>query len=525
MDQLTRLLNLIPWWVWLLLVAAFVLYTLVLIVSPSASNPGRTRQGPESTAAQERETSSKWATKRDLQPLIVKGARRAEPRRQRLGFLGKDLIQTDICASVMVVAPTDSGKTAGNVVPDILDHVGPAVITSVKTDVKDLTQFWRAQQGPVWTFDPSESSGPTVRWSPLSGVHTWADAIEATRWLQNSSKLEKRGMEDREFWDANARKVLAPLLLLAAKRGGTMRQVVHWGNQLRTLEHTLSEQIHELGVPEAFDYFTAYRGLADRTKSSVDGTLFIVLEAWGHPSIQDAVDITAQDDTDVLNLATIFEENGTLYLVAPMYEQELFTPIFETLVSAVWREAQRRYATSGVIDPPLALTLDEAANIAPLRDLDKIASTGRGMGVKLKSVWQDEAQVINIYGPERARTIYSNHTNKQFLGGISDDQTLERVSRLIGKATVERLQHSNDRTGRTTVSTSTTDITLAPPEWIRQLPTGQALVIVKNFKPMHLTTQPWYLDPDQRARIDPTIAAAFDNYYATAPKRRAKTRS
>lgn len=304
-----------------------------------------------------------------------------------------------------------------------------------------------------------------------------------------------------------------------------MRQVVHWGNQLRTLEHTLSEQIHELGVPEAFDYFTAYRGLADRTKSSVDGTLFIVLEAWGHPSIQDAVDITAQDDTDVLNLATIFEENGTLYLVAPMYEQELFTPIFETLVSAVWREAQRRYATSGVIDPPLALTLDEAANIAPLRDLDKIASTGRGMGVKLKSVWQDEAQVINIYGPERARTIYSNHTNKQFLGGISDDQTLERVSRLIGKATVERLQHSNDRTGRTTVSTSTTDITLAPPEWIRQLPTGQALVIVKNFKPMHLTTQPWYLDPDQRARIDPTIAAAFDNYYATAPKRRAKTRS
>lgn len=59
---------------------------------------------------------------------------------------------------------------------------------------------------------------------------------------------------------------------------------------------------------------------------------------------------------------------SALYIVAPQADQELCTPIFESLVNAVVRVIERRSAPTGLpIDPPLLLMLDEAANCAPLR--------------------------------------------------------------------------------------------------------------------------------------------------------------
>jgi len=66
----------------------------------------------------------------------------------------------------------------------------------------------------------------------------------------------------------------------------------------------------------------------------------------------------------------------------------------------------------------LLLVLDEAANIAPIPNLDEIASTGAGQGVQLLSVFQDLAQVRSRYG-DRAQTIVNNHRAKLFGAGVS----------------------------------------------------------------------------------------------------------
>jgi len=38
----------------------------------------------------------------------------------------------------------------------------------------------------------------------------------------------------------------------------------------------------------------------------------------------------------------------------------------------------------------MLLCLEEAANVAPIRKLDKIASAGAAQGIVLMSIWQDE---------------------------------------------------------------------------------------------------------------------------------------
>ena len=79
--------------------------------------------------------------------------------------------------------------------------------------------------------------------------------------------------------------------------------------------------------------------------------------------------------------------------------------------------------------------LDEAANIAPLADLDALASTAAGHGVQLVTVWHDLAQINARYGP-RAATVVNNHRAKLFLSGISDPSTLDYASHLIGEEEV-----------------------------------------------------------------------------------------
>jgi hypothetical protein len=61
--------------------------------------------------------------------------------------------------SVMAIAPTRTGKTSRLVVPNLLRWDGPAVVTSVKRDVYDLTVARRAELGPTYLFDPTGATG------------------------------------------------------------------------------------------------------------------------------------------------------------------------------------------------------------------------------------------------------------------------------------------------------------------------------------------------------------------------------
>jgi len=201
--------------------------------------------------------------------------------------------------------------------------------------------------------------------------------------------------------------------------------------------------------------------------------------------------------------------------VAPASDQEDFTSIFETLVNSVVREVEARSNFTALpINPRLLLMLDEAANCAPLRKLPTIASAGRGQGIQLITVWQDDSQIETIYGPTMTATINSNHVCKVILPGVSDDGTLERVSKLIGPHTVKLVTHGVGSDGRGTRSTQPHTEVLATPDYIRTIERDEVIVIVGRDAPMRLRVVPWYLDNDLRKLIDPDVAARFDAAFA-----------
>lgn len=476
----------------------------------------------------EGESSHRWATLKDLENAWgAKAARRAtaaapDPRRPVLGTMYGREILGDTYRSILVMAPTGGGKTPRVVVPTVLRHTGPAVVASVKADVLALTRAHREQSGPIAVLDPDESMCPTIRWTPLTAVKAWTDALDAAEWIQQSSKADEgRGLEGQQFWDDEAKKLLAPLLLLVARAGGTMTDVLSLIASLGTRETDITANIARCD-PAAARYWTLFVGLENRTKTSVVATASNILQSWTHPRIARAVDMPA-NDPNAFNVASLLDSNSTLYLVAPLSAQHQFNAVYETMVNAILMEAERRYARTAMPLPaPLLLMLDEAANIAPLRRLDHVVSAMAGMGIITVTVWQNEGQIEEIYGATKARVIVANHTARIYMSGISDQRSLQTLSDAIGKDLVKRTSSSTDGQGRHTTSTQWHEISVAPPQSIREMPANTAIVISGSRKPMRLTIDGWFESDQLRALIPTGVAAEFDRQFAPTPNKRTR---
>lgn len=324
----------------------------------------------------------------------------------------------------------------------------------------------------------------------------------------------------RKFWDDEGQKLLAPLILLVAQAGGTMTDVLSLvaslGNAGESAELTAS--IAECDR-SALQYWSLFLSLESRTRANVLATASNVLKPWAHPRVANAVNVTADDQQGgVFKIDELLDQNGTLYLVAPASTQRQFNAVYETLVNAILMEIEHRYGrTNQPLSPPCLLMLDEAANIAPLRHLDKVATSMAGMGLIVVTVWQDEGQIEDIYGPQKARVVVANHINKIFMAGISDQRTLQALSAAIGTDLVER--HVSGPAGS---SSQMHTIQVAPPEAIREMSADHAIIISSRHKPMMLTVPGWFEEPALRKLIDADVAAEFDRQFARPHRRRGR---
>jgi type IV secretion system protein VirD4 len=434
---------------------------------------------------------ARWACGADLRAVRLRGPKvgRLVVGRLPATFSGRRLVATEARHSVLVIGPTQSGKTTGLAVPALLEWKGPVIATSVKDDLVASAFRWRAGHGPCWIFDPTATSGlqPLARWTPLGACEDWSGAQRTAGWLVDATPA-RAGMADAAFWYAAAAKQLAPLLL-AAHRGDTgMAGVVRWTNAADFDEPVRILEVS--GEDDAALALTACAGRDERIRSSVATTLETVLAPF-----EDPVVARWTSDADV-RLNELLDSEGSLFLCGPSHEQHRIQGLFAALVSAAVAEAVGQVNRRGrPLDPPLLLVLDEAANIAPVRDLDTLASTGAGMGIQLVTICQDLAQLAGRYGPERSRTIANNHRAKLLLSGVSDLGSLDLMSGLAGEQAVREETVTRDlRDGRRTTSRATVFRRLAPTDELRRIPPGHGVLVYGHLPPVRIRLRPWFQD-------------------------------
>jgi type IV secretion system protein VirD4 len=437
-----------------------------------------------------RPESARWASKRDLRPLRVSGAQRG---RLILGRHGKRLIAAEDRASVVVVGPsTVSLKTTGFAIPSLLEWDGPVVATSVKSDLLLTTIKAREAKGKTMVFDPTKATGlGSVKATPLSACGEWRGAMRVAHWLASSSRASGAGgLEDAEFWYTAAEKLLAPLLFAAAKSGGQMADVIRWLNEGEEAEEEVSEKLTIAQAKDALGAWRANWNREERQRSSIYTTAETIIGAFADPRVLDASSKAEYTPAELLD-----GRSNTLYLCAPANEQErlrtLFAAMLCELVSVVYESAAQ---TGKPLDPPLLIVLDEAANVAPIPDLDALASTGAGQGIQLVTVFQDIAQVNARYGT-RAQTIVNNHRAKVFASGIGDPDTLRYISEVVGQGEFQERRKTAGREGFASSTEGSTYRDLTPANVVRGARPGDALLVYGHLPPARLSLRPWFSDP------------------------------
>ncbi|MGH2916047.1 MAG: type IV secretory system conjugative DNA transfer family protein, partial [Solirubrobacteraceae bacterium] len=400
--------------------------------------------------------------------------------------------------ALVAFGPPQSGKSAGLAVPALLEWDGPAVASSIKTDLLSCTVARRRALGPVFVFDPFELSGATGQtWSPLHGARTWDGALEVAWRLAAAAELDQKGVEGGDFWAIAAEQRLAPLLFAAAGTGAGMGAVVRWsyGQGARELDGAIAQMTGSAadeaqleGAHAAYDALRAFESQADRTRSSIEATAQGLLRAYRFARVLRSAascEITAD---------ALLDERATLYLIGDAKASKLLRPIFLALLSEVVDRAyERATRAGGALELPLLLCLDEAGNVAPLPNLAEVATTAPSHNIQLVSIFHDLAQARSRYG-RQAETVVNSHRARMLLPGVADLDTLRYFSGLAGEEEQRETTRTHGAGGPTRTTGGVRRRPLAAPEALRQLPEGHALLLYGRLAPVRVRLRMWFAD-------------------------------
>lgn len=410
----------------------------------------------------------RWARARDVDHLVVPGP---QPGRFTLGRLDGRLLASDSEAHIAVIAPTRSGKTTCCVIPWLLEHDGPAIVTSTKTDVLHATREARTQKGEVLVWDPF--GGESIGWTPLAGCDDWSYSLQQAQWLADAA--QEGDSEVARYWRGEAAKLLAPLLHAAAHGNLPIDAVLNWLDSQSTQEPV--DALAKASANAAIRQLKAVTGLDERNRGTSYMSAGSLLAAYRFPEVIE----TARSE---LTAQRFFEGHAnTLYIVSSERHQRLLTPLVISILSEILHHAAEASNAGRPLKPTLRLLVDEAANIAPLRGLPAHLSQAAAHGVRVATIWQSLAQMCERYH-EAADSILANSTVKVFMGPISDDTTRSHVCAQLGEALVPRPAYRQGAHPRATPMAHASDL--------RQLSDGRALALHGQHLPAVIQLNPYW---------------------------------
>jgi type IV secretion system protein VirD4 len=296
---------------------------------------------------------------------------------------------------------------------------------------------------------------------------------------------------DREFWEAQARRVLAALLHAAALDGELdMHAVQGWVTDPDSARRQVTSLLRRSRVVAFEQDATQFVTTNDKTRSSITSTIMPALGWLTSPAACEAATGGAPFD-----VAALLAAKATVYLLGA--EETQAAPLVCALTGHIAREARRIAATcpGGRLDPPLSLHLDEAALICPV-PLHRWTADMGGRGVTIVAAFQSRAQLLDRYGDANAAVIINNAGARILFGGTGDRDDLNYWSTLAGDR--DEPITTTDLHGRV-ASRSVRKVPVLAPAQLANLPAGRVVVWRRGMAPVVGRAEMAYRRHDVRA--------------------------
>ncbi|MEU5954770.1 type VI secretion protein [Streptomyces sp. NPDC047525] len=294
----------------------------------------------------------------------------------------------------LVLGPAETRRV--HAIQAIRDAESAALVLTSDPTLWEETKDARAKLGPVLVYDPSHLCDTPARmhWSPTTNCEDKATAAQrATALLaaiRPSAKLDSTVADTAET-------LLRSFLHAAAVDGRPVKHVHRWAQGtgvqdavriLRTHQKAASGAAGELEA--ALTAYPERRDMAQELTARALSALFTL-------NVRESC---TPNRTDALTLDSFIDEGGTLFVVGEAIEDPKSPmgpgamPLLTALASSVVEHGRRmaERSSSGRLDPPMTLVLDDVAAVAPLPQLPELLSTGADRGLPTLALLRSREQ-------------------------------------------------------------------------------------------------------------------------------------
>ncbi|MFJ8469269.1 TraM recognition domain-containing protein [Streptomyces swartbergensis] len=292
----------------------------------------------------------------------------------------------------ILVAPRESRQTTA--IQAVRDAEGPALIVTSNPALWQETKDARAKLGPIHLYDPTHLCATPARlhWSPTAGCEDKATATgRATALL---TPVRPTAKLDQALSDT-AETLLRSYLHAAAIDGRTIRHVHRWSQGTQIQDAVRILRTNPKAAPGSAGELEGALTAHPERRDMAQQLTTRALAALSTVNIREAC---TPNRTDALALDSFVHEGGTLYVVGESNEDPRTNPgampLLTALVSSVVERGRRmaERSSSGRLDPPFTLVLDDVAAVAPLPQLPELLATGADRGMPTLALLRSREQ-------------------------------------------------------------------------------------------------------------------------------------
>jgi type IV secretion system protein VirD4 len=399
--------------------------------------------------------------------------------------------------SVMLSAPTRSGKGVGVVIPNLLNWPDSVVVLDIKGENYDATAGYRAEHGQaVYAFSPFDEGARSHRWNPLTAVrtsplHRVGDLLAIGQvFFPNDGGTTS----SEAFFNDQARNLFMGLGLFLLETpdlprtvGEMLRQSSGKGQSLKNhLNGAITERAKD-GRPLSMECVDSLQRLltnSDNTLSSIVSTFNAPLTIFA-----DAI-VDAATSADDFRLEDVRRCRMSIYVRVPPNRlanaRPLLNLFFSRLVSV---NTQQLPGQDPTLKVQCLIVNDEFAAMGRVGILSTATAFLAGYNLRLLTVVQAMSQLDAVYGEKEARTFATNH-GLQILYAPREQRDADEYSAMLGHFTERAMSRGRSRSfsqhGHSSVSRTESDQrrALLLPQEFKELGPDRLVVILENCKPI-----------------------------------------
>ena len=395
--------------------------------------------------------------------------------------------------NVLVVGGSGSGKTRYFCKPGLMDANCSYLVVDPKGEMLRSTgHFLKSQGYDIKVFDlihPRQSDG----YNPFRYIREEPDVLKLMDNLVKNTTPPK-GASNDPFWEkaeiALDSALMLYLLSEAPKEEQTFEMLMFMLNSAQASEEDeqfqspldLLFQSLEDREPDhlAVKQYKVYKKAAGKTAKSILITAGVRLTAFIFPQY---ATIMQEDEMDFGSLG---ERKRAIFCITPVNDGSmnyLVSMLFTQCFQELYLRADERY--DGRLPVPVRVIQDEWANVPQPDSYPKVLATCRSYNIGIDIIVQNIQSIKARYRDEY-QSIIGNCDTLLFLGGGNEPESLEFMSKLLGKETISirTRGQTRGRSGSSSINYQLTGRELMTPDEIRRMPTRDALLLIRGESPV-----------------------------------------